>query len=46
MLPWNGMLRLVPSLVLALVIMELINSYLLMRVQLTVGQHTMDTLGL
>ena len=40
------MLMLVPSLVVALVNMRLINWYLLMRVQLTVGQHTADTVGL
>ncbi|KAI0284575.1 hypothetical protein BGY98DRAFT_523620 [Russula aff. rugulosa BPL654] len=33
---WNGMLRLMPSLVLALVNIDLINLYLLMRVPLTV----------
>ena len=45
-LPWNGMLRLMLSLLLALVNIDLINLYLLMRVQLTIGQHTVDMLGL
>jgi hypothetical protein len=40
------MLRLVPSLLLALVNIDLINSYLLMRVPLTVEQRTVDMLGL
>ena len=46
MLPLNGIMRLVPSLVIAWVDIRLINSYLLMRVQLTIGQHTADTVGL
>ena len=46
MLPWNRMLRLMLSLLLASVNIDLINLYLLIRVQLTVRQHTIDMLGL
>ncbi len=43
-LPWNATLRLVLSVLLALETIDPISLYLLMRVQLTVGQHTMDML--
>ena len=44
-LPWNVMLRLVPSLLLALETIALINLYSLMRVPLTAEQHTVGMLG-